>query len=83
MRVNTRYPGEAVAAANKGSCRSCFRALPAQTYNQVLAGNILIQCPGCSRILVYQEPKGGTNGQPANTDEVVTKKAKTKKAKAS
>lgn len=52
-RVNTRYPGDAVASAQSGACRSCFRALPAQTYNQVMAGNSLIQCPGCSRILVY------------------------------
>lgn len=52
-KVNTRYPGEAVALAKNGACRSCYRALPAQMYNQVMAGNRLIQCPGCSRILVY------------------------------
>lgn len=54
-KVNTRYPGEAVAVAKSGACRSCYRALPAQTFNQVMAGNLLIQCPGCSRILVYTE----------------------------
>lgn len=54
-KVNRRYPGEAVAVAKDGSCRSCFRALPAQLYNQVMAGNRLLQCPGCSRILVYGE----------------------------
>lgn len=56
-RVTTRYPGSAIAYAKNGSCRSCFRALPHQTYNQILAGNALIQCPGCSRILVYLEDK--------------------------
>lgn len=52
-RVNERYPGEAVAAAEEGACQSCCRALPQQRYNQIMAGNLLIQCPGCSRILVY------------------------------
>lgn len=52
-RVKSRYPTEPVAVAANGSCRSCFRALPPQTYNQILAGNFSIQCPGCSRILVY------------------------------
>jgi predicted nucleic acid-binding Zn-ribbon protein len=52
-RVRRRYPSDAVAVAKAGACRSCFRALPSQTYNQIIAGNMLIQCPGCSRILVY------------------------------
>lgn len=55
VKVNTRYPGSAVALARSGACRSCYRSLPAQTFNQVMAGNLLIQCPGCSRILVYTE----------------------------
>lgn len=58
-KVNNRYPGEAVALAKKGSCRSCYRALPAQLYNQVMAGNRLIQCPGCSRILVFADTENG------------------------
>ncbi len=55
LRVHARYPGAAVARAASSSCRACYRALPAQTFNQVLAGNALIQCPGCSRILVSAE----------------------------
>ena len=55
QKVNARYPGAAVAVARGGACRSCYRALPAQTFNQVMAGNLLIQCPGCSRILVYTD----------------------------
>ena len=53
LRVQTRYQADPVALAAKNSCRSCYRALPHQTYNQVLAGNMLMQCPGCSRILVH------------------------------
>lgn len=52
-RVSMRYPEGGIAICKKGACRSCFRALPPQTYNQVLAGNALVQCPGCSRILVH------------------------------
>lgn len=52
MRVRGRYPAGAVAQAVSGSCRSCFRSLPPQTFNQIIAGSALIQCPGCSRILV-------------------------------
>ncbi len=55
LRVSARYPGGAVAIAESASCRSCYRSLPAQTFNQVVAGSLLIQCPGCSRILVSAE----------------------------
>jgi predicted nucleic acid-binding Zn-ribbon protein len=54
-RVSKRYSGDAVAKAVEGACRSCYRALPAQTWNQVMAGNMLIQCPGCNRVMVFVE----------------------------
>ena len=53
-KVHGRYPESAVSIAQKGSCRKCYRALPKQMYNQILSGTTSIQCPGCSRILVYQ-----------------------------
>jgi predicted nucleic acid-binding Zn-ribbon protein len=52
-RVEGRYRGDAIAETEASSCKTCFRALPNQTYNQVLAGYNLMQCPGCSRILVH------------------------------
>jgi len=52
-RVESRYRGDAVAEAEAGSCKCCFRSLPNQTFNQVIAGYNLMQCPGCSRILVH------------------------------
>ncbi len=61
-RVETRYRGDAVAFASGGACQTCFRSLPAQMFNQVMAGYNLTQCPGCSRILV----------NPASTDSEVT-----------
>lgn len=51
QRVRVRYPGGAIAKAEGGSCRACFRSLPPQMFNLVLSGD-LHQCPGCSRILV-------------------------------
>jgi uncharacterized protein len=60
-RVESRYRGDAIAQAENGSCRSCFRALPAQTFNQVIAGYNLIQCPGCSRILVHLPSEQSVN----------------------
>jgi predicted nucleic acid-binding Zn-ribbon protein len=37
------------------TCQSCFRKVPSQMYNEVLAGNNLLTCPGCNRIMVYRE----------------------------
>jgi len=54
-KIARRYPDGAVAVASDGSCRSCFRALPSQLYNQILAGNIMLQCPGCSRMIIKGE----------------------------
>jgi uncharacterized protein len=36
------------------TCQSCFRKVPSQMYNEVLAGNNLLTCPGCNRIMVYR-----------------------------
>ena len=54
-RVQTRYPAGAVSLAIEGACNTCHRALPLQTYNQIMAGNDMMQCPSCARILVYRE----------------------------
>ena len=51
-RISSRYPSDPVALAKDGACYSCFRALPNQLYNLLLAGSRRIQCPGCSRLLV-------------------------------
>jgi len=37
------------------TCQSCFRKVPSQMYNEVLAGNNMLTCPGCNRIMVYRE----------------------------
>ncbi len=72
-KIETRYKGDAIAYAVGGACRSCFRALPAQVFNQIIAGQSLIQCPGCSRLMVYV---------PSDEEVVEPKETKPKKAKA-
>lgn len=51
-KIRSRYPTTPVSAASGGSCRSCYRSLPSQLFNLILAGHTRIQCPGCSRLLV-------------------------------
>lgn len=63
-RVHVRYPDSVIAKVDKGSCRSCFRSLPKQTYNQILSGSMLLQCPDCNRILVHQ-PGAGAEAEKA------------------
>jgi len=69
-KVNMRYPGDGISIVKAGACRSCFRSLPAQMYNQVIAGNMLLQCPGCSRILIYGgDSAGGSSGGSSGAPE--------------
>ncbi len=63
-RVESRYRGDAIAEAESGSCKCCFRSLPNQTFNQVMAGYNLLQCPGCSRILVHIPAVEATEDSP-------------------
>jgi uncharacterized protein len=45
---------KAVARIVDETCQCCFRIVPSQMYNEVLAGEKLLTCPNCNRILVYQ-----------------------------
>jgi predicted nucleic acid-binding Zn-ribbon protein len=46
-------PG-AVPVVN-GSCGGCFMQIPAQVVNEVMAGDRIITCQSCSRILYWKE----------------------------
>ena len=54
-KVARRYPASVVAVATKHSCQVCNRHLPDQLYNTLQGDSYVLQCPGCSRILVYKE----------------------------
>lgn len=69
-RVRTKYPVGAVAIAENCSCLGCFRSLPPQLFNLVLAGGTLQQCPSCHRILVLRvEPT--TVGNDEKKDDLI------------
>ena len=34
-----------------GACTGCYRMLPPQQFNELISGNVFMQCPVCSRIL--------------------------------
>jgi predicted nucleic acid-binding Zn-ribbon protein len=58
-RIHRRH-GRAVVEAVDGCCTGCNLAPPPQIYNEVLAGEKLLQCPNCQRILIFKgDPREG------------------------
>jgi len=53
--LQQRLGAKVLARVLNSICQSCFRMIPSQMYNEVLARKNLITCPGCNRILVYRE----------------------------
>lgn len=50
IKRNKGFP--AIASVTKsGACTGCYRMLPPQQFNELISGNIFMQCPICSRIL--------------------------------
>ncbi|MHB1660853.1 MAG: zinc ribbon domain-containing protein [bacterium] len=50
IKRNKGFP--AIASVMKsGACTGCYRMLPPQQFNELISGNIFMQCPVCSRIL--------------------------------
>ena len=50
--------GKATARVVRGSCNACYRDLPVEQINRILAGGVLT-CENCSRILVVVEDGEG------------------------
>lgn len=50
-RTQQRYPSDPLVPVKNNSCSGCFMQLPPQNYNELLAGQKLVQCRGCGRIL--------------------------------
>jgi predicted nucleic acid-binding Zn-ribbon protein len=50
--------GTAVAEISGGICRACHISMPPQLYAKLHAGNEIIQCPNCHRILVLRTNTG-------------------------
>ncbi len=58
-RIIGSKQGKGIVAVKGNVCDGCHMILPAQFANEVHAGEKIVFCPYCSRILFYQETDGG------------------------
>jgi predicted nucleic acid-binding Zn-ribbon protein len=58
-RINKSKQSQGIVAVKGNVCDGCHMILPAQFANEVRAGNKIVFCPYCSRILYYQELENG------------------------
>jgi predicted nucleic acid-binding Zn-ribbon protein len=49
-----RMQGKVIVDATDGVCSGCNMKLPPQMYNELIAGEKMVQCPTCKRILFYE-----------------------------
>lgn len=63
---------EGIVAVKNGVCTGCHMILPAQFANEVRAGEKILFCPYCSRILYYQEVAEGEEEDYFSMDETGT-----------
>lgn len=53
--IRARLPGRVIVVARDGACSGCNMVVPPQTYNELINGQKVIQCPNCKRILYYDD----------------------------
>ncbi|HEC24898.1 MAG TPA: hypothetical protein ENI54_02635 [bacterium] len=53
VRKNKGFPAIA-SVMESGACTGCYRMLPPQQFNELISGNVFMQCPICSRILYIE-----------------------------
>lgn len=53
--IRARLPGRVIVVARDGACTGCNMVVPPQTYNELIDGKKVIQCPNCKRILYYDD----------------------------
>lgn len=51
-RLRVAHQGRALARLDRNLCTGCRISLPTNVVNRAKAGNVLVQCPNCERILV-------------------------------
>lgn len=83
IKNNNKFPA-VIPVNNNRACTGCFRILPPQQFNELLSGEIFMQCPICSRILYYKQEMPETNSGEIthNTEKNKTKANKKTKIKA-
>jgi predicted nucleic acid-binding Zn-ribbon protein len=64
-RLRTRYykDGDVIAEAREGMCQACMMALRPQFFQDVKAGEQVMFCENCRRILFYEEPPADVEAQ--------------------
>ena len=74
LKRNKGFP--AIAPVMKsGACTGCYRMLPPQQFNELISGNIFMQCPICSRILYIDATATHIEPDPDNSKKNNKKKA--------
>ena len=76
IKNNNKFPA-VISVNDNRACTGCFRILPPQQFNELLSGEIFMQCPICSRILYYKQDT------PEIINDKTDKKEKKDKTKAS
>jgi hypothetical protein len=77
IKNNNKFPA-VISVNDNRACTGCFRILPPQQFNELLSGEIFMQCPICSRILYYKQ-----EDMPEIINDKTDKKEKKDKTKAS
>ena len=53
--LKERKGGMAVSAVIGGVCQTCHMGIPPQKYNELIRGNLLLNCPHCQRMIYWGE----------------------------
>jgi len=62
-RIRARYDtGSVIVTAQDERCMGCNMNIPPQVFNMVRRGAEFIQCPNCSRILIWREEEDADTG---------------------
>ena len=54
-RLRAHKNGCAVSAVIKGVCQACHLGIPPQKFNELIRGDVLMNCPHCMRIMFWGE----------------------------
>jgi hypothetical protein len=65
QRLRSRYykEGEIVAEAKNSMCQACMMLMRPQYFQDVKAGEQVLNCENCRRILYYDEPAVDVDAQ--------------------
>lgn len=53
--IRERLEHPVIVSLSEAICPSCHIALPPQTFNELLRGNHIMNCPSCQRIIIWRD----------------------------